>query len=277
MKSTLGILIVPLTLGSCFSETSCFLAGTLIATPAGPIPIEALVVGDVVWSFSLERGEKIARRVRAVLRATANEVRVIAARGNVILGVTTEHPFYDLARREYRPARDLVAGDVLAALTENGISDCVIDQVSAKELAAPSMAVFNLTIDGPEANYFAAGMLVHNKTLPIEDCQPQGVEIAAYRPEVGDAEPGVFDVTWTVLPTERSIDIYRPGPAGIAQPSIVDRVSAAVDRIRFANTPEPGDYEVRVSGSRETAGELPCGVRHSLAFSIAALPPNPRR
>ena len=279
MKPTSLGLLVPVALASCVVETSCFVAGTLIATPRGPIPIEALVVGDSVWSFSLERGEKIARRVRAVLRSMANEVRVIAAGGNVIAGVTPEHPFYDIERREYRAVRDLIAGDALATLTDNGISPRTIASVTAKELADRSIPVFNLTIDGPEANYFAAGILVHNKEPPIDyDCAPESLEITEHRSDAGHDEPGDYDVTWSGLPLSRSINIYRlqRGLEDVLQATTVEPLGTNVERVRLLHAPEAGNYEVRASSLLFKDGKR-CFVRDVLAFSIAAATANLRR
>jgi hypothetical protein len=271
MKLTSLGLLVPLALASCVeTSTSCFVAGTLIATPQGPIPIEALVIGDSVWSFSLERGEKIARRVRAVLRSMANEVRVIAAGGNVIAGVTPEHPFYDIERREYRAVRDLIAGDALAVLTYDGISRRTIASVTAKEIAEPSIPVFNLTIDGPEANYFAAGILVHNKQFPVDDCVRETVEITEHEGDAGHSERGKYDVTWSVLPPSRIITIHRvvPGAEDALQATSVEHLGNNVDHVRLLHPPQAGSYEVRASAELIKGGTY-CVVRDVLAFSIA--------
>jgi hypothetical protein len=268
MKRTPGCLLASLGLAAC--SESCFVTGTLIATPAGPIPIDALVIGNLVWSFSLERREKVARRVRAVLQSGAQEVRVIVAGGHRIAGVTREHPFYDFARHEYRPVRDLLAGDVVATMVDNGIAPCTIDRVAAKEATEPSIRVFNLTIDGPEANYFAAGILVHNKTYPILECSPQGVAITAHRASGRDPEPGDYDVRWTEPPSSRDVRIDRvlEDRSHERRPNVIEVLTPTVDRV-YLTTPEPGDYELRAHAS-SVKDNKPCRMDGSLTFSIAA-------
>jgi hypothetical protein len=96
----------------------------------------------------------------------AREVRTIVAGKRVIAGVTPEHPFYDARRGTYRPVRELVPGDIVVALSSEGVHASVIERICAKEIVIPAIRVFNLTIDGLEANYFAEGILVHNKSPP---------------------------------------------------------------------------------------------------------------
>jgi hypothetical protein len=169
--------LLPLGLIGC---SSCFVARTLVETPRGPRPIETIAVGDIVWSFSLERGERVARRVRAILRNKAREVRTIRAGGRVVAGVTSEHPFYDWANGAYRAVRDLVVGDVLASLEGESLRPCSIESVTSVETTEPSFDVYNLTIDGPEANYFAEGILVHNKEGPDPSCPSELVTVTAH-------------------------------------------------------------------------------------------------
>ena len=72
-QSTLASCLIPLSV-LCCGDDSCFVEGTLIDTPSGPVAIEDLMVGDLVFSYSLEqRGSSLsdasarssgARRVR---------------------------------------------------------------------------------------------------------------------------------------------------------------------------------------------------------------------
>ncbi|WP_437949179.1 polymorphic toxin-type HINT domain-containing protein [Sorangium sp. So ce296] len=156
----LGLLMA----GAARGSDSCFVRATRIVTPRGFRRIEDLDVGDEVFSLSLERRAPVVRRVARVLRARATEVLHVAAGELVVAGVTAEHPFYDAARGAWVDAGALREGTRLLAWL--GSADVRELSVTAHRPApsAGKVDVFNLTIDGPERNYFAEGLLVHNKS-----------------------------------------------------------------------------------------------------------------
>ncbi|UQA56374.1 Hint domain-containing protein [Polyangium aurulentum] len=155
---------------SCFN--SCFVRGTRIVTPRGLRRIEEISVGDEVYSLDLETRRPVVRCVARVLRARAAEIFHIAAGELSIAGVTSEHPFYDAERAAWTPAGEVSEGTRLVAWL--GASDVreLLVTTHRKMPDAPPVDVYNLTIDGPEHNYFAEGFLVHNK-------DPPGVEFDA--------------------------------------------------------------------------------------------------
>src|ERR1039458_7210946 len=69
--------------GGCLEE------GTLIATPAGQVPIEQLARGDAVWA--VVDGELQPAIIQATVEVAPAEYVEIAAAGR-ILRVTAEHP-----------------------------------------------------------------------------------------------------------------------------------------------------------------------------------------
>lgn len=73
----------------------CFVAGTLIDTDAGPVPIESVQVGDRVVTH---RGRY--RRVKATMQRSGARVWRVRAFGAPPIETTEEHPFY--ARLESR-------------------------------------------------------------------------------------------------------------------------------------------------------------------------------
>jgi hypothetical protein len=261
MKPKLLGLLVPMVLPGC-GNPFCFTAKTLVDTPRGPMPIENLSVGDSVWSFSLESRRRVARPVKATLRRRASEVRRIRAGGRVVAGVTVEHPFYDLGRAEYRPVRDLVVGDLLAAFDETGLRACPIESVAAREVAEPRIEVFNLTIDGPEANYFAEGFLVHNKS-PAEPLCPDGTVIISVHaaPDASMGPEGDYDVALTRSsePSTFSILIMREDDQFNAPPQLVERLSDRLYRARLVN-PAPGNYDITASGYLSVLGPDYCHI-----------------
>jgi len=157
---------------SCFN--SCFVRGTRIVTPRGLRRIEEIAVGDEVYSLDLETQRPVARCVARVLCARAAEIFHIAAGELTIAGVTSEHPFYDAARAAWTPAGEVSEGTRLVAWL--GASDVRELEVTAhrRAPAAGLVDVYNLTIDGPEHNYFAEGLLVHNKDVPGVDFDATG-------------------------------------------------------------------------------------------------------
>ncbi len=161
-------------------QDSCFVAGTLVATPGGPRPIEALAVGDEVWACDPRAGVLVARRVVALHRALARETRSLCAGDRTMRGVTPSHPVYSLARGEFVPARELRVGEALLGFDAANVVPLVADEFGADERPLADIAVYNLTVEGPEHTYFADGLLVHNKSYSCE-----GVY---YRVEVNEPE-----------------------------------------------------------------------------------------
>lgn len=164
---------------------SCFPRGTSVATEAGPFAIEALAVGDVVLSYSHRESAVVPRRVVDVHRALATEVRTIefVAPGALpdappeSLEVTPSHPFWVVQKRQYVLARDLRAGDELLLRDELAVRHAVIRAIGARELPTPSIEVFNISVEGPESNYFAGGVLVHNKDPGVRICDPAEIAV----------------------------------------------------------------------------------------------------
>ena len=139
----------------------CFVAGTRVLTPSGRSSIESLRVGDEVWSWDIDRGEAVAKRVARVMKHRA-AVRRIQAGEHVIEGVSDEHPFWSPERREWVTAAQLAVGDTV--LVWLGADEPRALAITAIDLLADEAEVFNLSIEGEHQNYFAESILVHNKS-----------------------------------------------------------------------------------------------------------------
>ncbi|MCA9690674.1 MAG: Hint domain-containing protein [Myxococcales bacterium] len=137
------------------SGAPCFAAGTRIATPAGDVPIEAVVPGQRVYAHELARGEPVVAVVERVLSHEARRVEALTLDSGEVLRVTGEHPIYDIDRGAFRRARELRPGDALRG--RDGARVIVLERRAAQI----DGRVWDLSIAGPQ-NYYAGGVLVHN-------------------------------------------------------------------------------------------------------------------
>jgi hypothetical protein len=138
---------------------TCFAAGTLVQTPAGPRPIERLRAGDVVLTADGDRLSLAAAEAPIVAVHASHAARTL----RLVVGgeavVTTEgHPFWKVGAGWTR-AGDLRPADLVR--TRFGPA-----RVNAVELqgAAP---VWNLTVAGGSSYFVATGaVLVHDASPP---------------------------------------------------------------------------------------------------------------
>jgi hypothetical protein len=158
--------------GAACSQDSCFAAGTLIDTPVGPRPIESLREGDVVWSYDLRTRQRIAAHISRTFVHRNAHVRDLRLAGGSTLRVTDEHPFYVPGEGRYVPASELSVGVELASLDAGSLSETPVVSLSEQRKRT---TVYNLEVAGFH-NYFAAGVLVHNKT-PWQPTPDAGIEV----------------------------------------------------------------------------------------------------
>jgi len=128
----------------------CVAEGTLISTENFSTPVETLKVGDKIWGYDLETKKKALTTIEAIHSSVSDYVIRISDG----LMVTPVHPVY--ANDQWVPAGQLNVGDSL--LGENGER---IEIVTMKTITGKLM-VYDLTV-GPPHNFFAGGILVHNK------------------------------------------------------------------------------------------------------------------
>lgn len=130
-------------------EPPCFAAGTPVATPRGPVPIEQVAAGDEVLTLRegrLSPVPVIRVRQRRVARLLAVTV------GGRNLRVTGEHPLR--VGERWVPARELRLGDRLQR--EDGFA-----AVEAIALEEGVWEVHSLRVGAPHT-YLAGGVLAHN-------------------------------------------------------------------------------------------------------------------
>jgi RHS repeat-associated protein len=137
-------------------KTGCFVAGTLVATASGLVPIESIQVGDMVWARDESTGEVRLCRVEAAYhRESIPIVEVIV--GGEVVATTEEHPFW-VRDSGWKNAGELEVGDHLITLSGESV---VVEDIRRRPLPDD---VYNLHIG--EFNTYHVGsqmLLVHNK------------------------------------------------------------------------------------------------------------------
>lgn len=132
-------------------DNHCFVAGTLVSTARGQVPIESVVKGDLVWTRKGLRAVTTSTHTRIV---PTYELRTKA--GRTLVG-SAEHPV--LANGRWVPLAHLTEGDTLSVWA--GSRSSVHDHVLRVTPTGKSEQVYNLSVDSvPE--YYAGGILVHN-------------------------------------------------------------------------------------------------------------------
>jgi predicted lipid-binding transport protein (Tim44 family) len=141
--------------GGCLEE------GTLIATPAGQVPIEQLARGDAVWA--VVDGELQPAIIQATVEVAPAEYVEIAAAGR-ILRVTAEHPL-QIDPGVFRVAANLRPGDTLYLRETNHFRTAQIDAITRVKAVHPA---FNLLVM-PGGTYLANDIVAHNKGCFLPD------------------------------------------------------------------------------------------------------------
>jgi len=172
-------------------DCSCFVAGTPVATPDGPRPIETLRVGDLVLAREEATGSVAFKPVLRTYVTPARPVLDVAVEGPDgkvdALGATEEHPFF-IEGRGWVRAANLGLGE--QALASSGLSLSVAAIGQRAEVAT----VYNLEV-GDYHTYFVgrAGAWVHNQYLDSKKGSNDEKTHAGYRPPVPPPKVGVTD------------------------------------------------------------------------------------
>ena len=139
----------------------CLEAGTLIDTPAGPVPIEQLERGDAIWS--VVDGQLQPAAVEATSQVDPVEYIEITMAGRT-LRATAEHPL-QIGRGTFRMAANLQPGDALCVREGDDFKTVPIDKIARVKAVRPA---FNLLVL-PGGTYLANDIVVHNKGCFLPD------------------------------------------------------------------------------------------------------------
>lgn len=143
-------------------EPKCFVAGTLVHTPDGLVPIEEIEAGDRVVSYDVNSGSFVTGCVlRTAEKPYAGEMVTVVVSGASVV-VTADHPFLLVSKEatadnQWVPAKKLRAGDNVLSI-ERGF-----ESVERVRLTSDDVKVFNLEVGGYH-NYLVScvGIVVHN-------------------------------------------------------------------------------------------------------------------
>lgn len=145
---------------SMFNPT-CFTGDTPVYTDDGLVCIEDIEVGDEVWAYNYETGEKELKEVLNVWIKETDEILHVSTSDGETIDTTTNHPFY-VDGKGWVAAGDLEIGDTLA--TADG-DEVEVTDVEIEKLAEPIL-VYNLEINDCHTYFIGEyGILVHNECL----------------------------------------------------------------------------------------------------------------
>ena len=143
--------------GQKLGMIQCFIAGTLVATKSGLVPIEDIQPGDLVWATDEETGETALKEVVQLFRNETEEWVHVTVDGEEIT-CTPTHPFYSPVKG-WTSAIDLRAGDILVMLNGEYV---VVEQVQHELLESPE-TTYNFEVEDYHTYYVGESSVhVHN-------------------------------------------------------------------------------------------------------------------
>ncbi|MCZ6878523.1 MAG: Hint domain-containing protein [Acidobacteria bacterium] len=136
----------------------CMVEGTQVDTPSGSCNIEDLSEGEEVWTRA-PSGELQVGRIRAIHPAWSMVQSMIVLSDGTTLNATAPHPV--ATETGWKPAGQLETGD--SVWSRDGWR-----KVASVTHTGGLVRVFDLEVE-PNSNFFANGVLVHNKSKPASN------------------------------------------------------------------------------------------------------------
>ncbi len=158
----IGVASVSLTpLAGCEDNmTSCFLSGTQIATPSGPVRVEDLGVGASVISVDPISGTSSISVVQSIESVSVDEYLVVRTASGGRVNVTPHHPFWSTDVSGFEQIGDLSSGDNIARWQGGKMHQ---DAIVGIERKSGSGTVYHLKVDRAPHTFLADNYVVHNK------------------------------------------------------------------------------------------------------------------
>ena len=180
---------------------ACFIAGTEVLSESGPVPIETIQVGDMVWATDPETGETALKPVVQTFVNEAIELVHVGVSGEEII-CTNEHPFYSPVKG-WTAACKLRAGDILQTVNDEYV---VVEWVQHELLDSP-IKVYNFEVADLHT-YFVGEccLLVHNSCAYTPD-QSALIELAKEKRHGVSGEEAEILVGWA---KEYGVNYHAP-------------------------------------------------------------------
>ena len=135
---------------------ACFTGETLVHCEGGAKRIDAIEVGERVWSFDENHGSDVLSEVLDVYSSTVNQLIELVA-GNTTVRTTPEHPF--MCKGQWVPASSICVGDHLQT---TATAAALRSRRYVSHLHHP-VNVFNLNVEITHNYYVGVDrVLVHN-------------------------------------------------------------------------------------------------------------------
>ena len=149
------------------TTSSCVLAGTMIETKRGRVPVESITLGDAVLSYNFEKEEfdyyDVLHVMTPVLRNRWVNVKTTAGHE---LKCTEEHPLYSLITdNNEMPINQTKIGDSLFVYESGVITS---DTIASIDIVDESVMVYNFEVQQVQS-YISNNILSHNKQYETED------------------------------------------------------------------------------------------------------------
>ena len=169
--------------------SSCFDGDTPVATETGSRRIDEIRVGDRVWSYNVETGERALKKVKEVLVRENDELlHIETSRGAI--DATTSHPFY-VVGKGWVAAGDLAVGDSIQAISGDA---GIVTSLELEKLDKP-ISVYNLDVEDFHSYFVGSGVLVHNYKDDIKEfraiAKQEGVDVNAFSDAVHAYKDGL--------------------------------------------------------------------------------------
>lgn len=144
----------------------CFSCSMRVLTPTGYVRLDAVKVGDAVYSWDEERHKLVINEVSQVhLAADVTYGKLLNTPTGVALEVTADHPFYFPEARAYRDLDQIDQNEKLLAIAFDG-AKCETALVSRGAFQVEkSAAVMTLSMKNLPHNFVVEGIVVHNKPI----------------------------------------------------------------------------------------------------------------